>query len=750
MGNRKRWNGIILGIVLSAGIVFGAQVRGQGDSVSPAVADTPPRGVDFSSWVRPWMAARGCHAAQCHGATQPTGNLPLSLFAADAGGDYQALVRADKGRYIDPVAPDESLLLLKITGQLSHKGGAIIRKDSSEYAALRAWIAAGAPYRLPSSPELERLEIVGAETLRWDKGHSETLKATVVYSDGSKRDVTETVRWAVSDPAVAKIEADGRLTAVGHGQATITAGYLGRQALVTLVVPQPLAKPFPQIEPANRVDALVLAKLRQWGVPPSEVCSDAVFLRRVYLDVTGTLPTIEQARAFLADKSPDKRATLIDRLLDSEEFADYWALRWGDLLRIKSEYPSNLWPNAVQAYHHWIRDSIRRNKPYDRFARELLVSSGSNFRDPAVNFYRAFPKRTPENLADATALVFMGARLGCARCHAHPQEAWTPQTQRRLAAFFAGVAYKKTDEWKEEIVYARTDAVLRDPRTGQVVKPAVPGGEPITIEPGADPRVAFAEWLTAPDNPWFARAIVNRVWFWLMGRGLVDPVDDLRPSNPPIHPELLDYLAGQLVEHQYDLKHVYRLILNSRTYQTSSQATALNAHDRSGLSHYLPRRLTAEVLLDAIGQVTGTTASYSSRIPEPFTFLPKDTRAIHVDDASITTPFLELFGRPSRDSAYASERDDRASMRQALYVLNSGDVQSRIASGPVIRQWVRSKKSREQLTSEIYLATLSRYPKPAEKATLTAYLDKAAGGKTQAVQDVVWAVLNTKEFLYNH
>jgi hypothetical protein len=419
-------------------------------------------------------------------------------------------------------------------------------------------------------------------------------------------------------------------------------------------------------------------------------------------------------------------------------------------LRIKSEYPSDLWPNAVQAYHHWIRDSLQRNIPIDRFARELLTSSGSNFRIGPANYYRAFLKRDPQDLAEATSLLFLGQRLSCARCHAHPVESWDRIDNLGMAAFFAKVGYKKTLEWKEEVVYFNPKGELRDPATGDLVKPTFLGGRSAALAATQDPRIAFADWLTDPNNPLFARAMVNRVWFWLMGRGIVHEPDDLRPTNPPANPELLDYLAKELVDHRYDLRHIYRLILNSRTYQFSSAGSQWNGFDQAHFSHYLIRRLAAEVLLDAIGQVTQTSETFSSRIPEPYTVLPEGERAVELSDGSIGTPFLELFGRPSRDSGYESDRDNRTSVVQALHLINSRHIQGRISSSPRLRQWAQSKLTDAEIIDEITLSAISRYPTAQERQTVVDYMARDPKARVQAMEDVVWAIFNTEEFLFNH
>lgn len=510
-----------------------------------------------------------------------------------------------------------------------------------------------------------------------------------------------------------------------------------------LVLPAVLLLPLSHVgADSATIDELVEARQAATGFPPAEVCADAVFLRRAYLDVIGTLPTAEEARRFLADRDPGKRAALVDELLARPEFADFWSLKWGDLLRIKAEFPSNLWPNAVHAYHTWIRHAIRDNLPYDQFARALLTTSGSNFRDPPVNFYRPFQERTPRRILETTALVLMGVRL--------EHSGWTEEELLGLDAFFAKVAYKNTREWKEEIVYSDPDRQLLHPVTGRPVPPRALGGVSLDLAPHEDPRFAFADWLTAPDNPWFARNIVNRIWFWLLGRGIIHEADDVRPDNPPWCPQLLAHLERELVANQYDLRHIYRIILNSRTYQRCSQPSPANAGDEAGFSHYRLRRLEAEVLIDAIDQIFGTGEEYQSAIPEPFTFVPPSRRTINLADGSIKSTFLDLFGRPGRDTSFESERNLEVSAFQSLHLLNSSHIQRKVMRGPGLRQLTRAHPNPRRRVTELYLTALSRFPSPDEERIALEYVTGAEGGNLGGFQDLAWALVNTSEFLIKH
>ncbi|HUT90987.1 MAG TPA: DUF1553 domain-containing protein [Thermoguttaceae bacterium] len=487
------------------------------------------------------------------------------------------------------------------------------------------------------------------------------------------------------------------------------------------------------VTPQGKIDELVFAKLKELKIEPANLCSDAVFLRRAYLDAIGTLPTIDEAEKFLEDKNPDKRAALIDRLLERPEFADYWAMKWSDLLRVKAEFPINLWPNAAQAYHRWIRASLEENMPYDRFVRELLTACGSNFRTPQVNFYRALQSKEPEAIAQAVALVFMGVRA----------EKWPQERLEGMAVFFSQVGFKPTREWKEEIV-------VFDPHKGEPAadapppKPVFPDGTACELPPGQDPREVFADWLIDAKNPWFTRHIVNRVWYWLLGRGIVHEPDDIRPDNPTQNLELLNWLAEELVRADYDLKHVYRLILNSTTYQLSCIPKSKGPEAAENFACYSLRRLDAEVLVDALCQITGTTEFYSSMIPEPFTFVPERQRSIVLPDGSITSSVLEMLGRPPRDTGLESERNNRFTAAQALHLLNSTHVLQKIRTGPKIQELLKSTDSSE-MPETLYLTILSRLPTDAEKGEISWQCDSQSGA-----EDLVWALVNSEEFLFRH
>ncbi len=539
--------------------------------------------------------------------------------------------------------------------------------------------------------------------------------------------------------------------------------------------------PFESAEPAraeNQIDQLVFNKLATLGLKPV-LCTDAVFIRRAFLDVIGTVPTAQEAREFILDTDKNKRRKLIDKLLERDEFADYWSMRWGDILRIKAEFPVNLWPNAAQAYHRWLRAALAENKRYDVFARELLTSSGSNFRVGPVNFYRAIQNRTPDGIAGAVALILMGARM----------DAWPKDRAAGLTAFFSQVGYKPTNEWKEDIVFwdplkastlpvniAPGRAALLPPppskeantNTNVVVVATLPTNSPpleamfpdgakVQLSPDTDPREVFANWLINDQNPWFKRAIVNRVWYWLMGRGIIHEPDDIRPDNPPSNQALLVYLESELVSGRYDLKRLYRLILNSRTYQLSSIPHGKHPQAEANFAWYPLRRLDAEVLIDSINKITGATDLYTSPIPEPFTYIPEGKPAVAIADGSITSPFLALFGRSARATGMENERNNKPVPAQWLHLLNSSHIQRKLEQGPTLRKIFESGRKPEETAEELYLAILARFPTGDEMRNLemmTSAGPAAAKGNYMKRRenwiDAAWALINSTEFLYRH
>jgi hypothetical protein len=490
--------------------------------------------------------------------------------------------------------------------------------------------------------------------------------------------------------------------------------------------------------PAGKIDELARTGWQRQNIAPAGICSDPVFVRRVYLDVTGTLPTAAEAQTFILDRSPDKRRVLIDKLLNRDEFADYFAMKWSDALRIKAEFPVNLWPNAAQAYHRWIRDAIRDNRPWDEVAREMLTASGSNFEKPPVNFYRALQNKTPAGIAQAVALTFLGERAG------H----WPSNDLNRLSVFFANVGYKSTAEWKEEIVFFDPASTNAGALNGRPLRAVFPDGSKVTLAPDKDPRAVFADWLVK--NPQFARNLANRAWFWLLGRGIVQEPDDFRADNPPCNPELLSHLEKEFTATRYDFKKLCRLILNSKTYQLASIPAGDDVRATACFAAYPLQRLDAEVLIDAVNQITGGTEKYSSAIPEPYTFIPDNIRSISLPDGSITSPFLEQFGRSPRDTGLASERNNQITAAQKLWLLNSSQMLKKIEKSRMIEFQTSGNRAPADIITGMYLGILSRYPTAAETKTATDYYFQSGIGKRQAVVDLAWALMNSSEFLYRH
>ena len=697
--------------------------------------------IDFRRDVLPVLSKAGCNITGCHGSPRGKNGFRLSLFGAEPKADAVALSRDRMSRLINPVEPSRSLYLLKATATIAHGGGKRIDKDSDGYRLLVEWIRNGAPTERQIDVELEKITVYPSEFV-CSSGQRQQILVTAHYSDGSVRDVTHLATYRSTETGIATVDANGVVETVGTGEAVIVIGYAGQFATSRFVIPQQLPVPFPDIQPNNKIDELVFAKLRKLNIPPSDLASDEMFLRRVYLDTIGTLPTPDEVRQFLSDPSPDKRAKVIESLLSREEFVDFWTLKWCDLLRVKPEFPIQLWPKGVASFYRWIRTSIAQNKPYDQFVRELLTASGSAYRNGAANYYRATSMRDPQGWAEMTATTFLGVRIDCAHCHSHPFEAWTWDDNLGLAAFFQ-VRMKRTREWGEDVVYWDPGVRVRHPKTGAVVRPKFLGGAEPEIPEGVDPRQVLADWLTSPENPWFARAIVNRIWYWLMGRGIVHEPDDFRVTNPPENPELLDYLAEELIQHNWDLKHIYRLILNSKVYQLSSVPNKWNAHDTVHFSHFPIKRLTAEQMLDAISQVC--------EAPERFPGMPPGMRAIQLPHNQVRSEFLDLFGRPARDVTCECERNQDTSMSQALYLVNTNHMEGKLRSGARIQRLIKAGASNEQIIEELYLAALARRPTEQEFQAALAYVEQAGPKqRVQALQDVLWAILNTKEFLFNH
>jgi hypothetical protein len=712
-------------------------------SVVHLVEDRP---VDFANEVVPVFTKFGCNAGGCHGKADGQNGFKLSLLGFEPGDDYSYVVREARGRRVFPPAPDHSLILRKAAGLAPHGGGKKLPADSPYYRVLRRWIEQGCPPSRPDAPTVRAIVVLPGERLL-DRNSTQQLAVVARYSDGSSADVTRLTQFESNAADLAEVSPTGLVSTKSlPGSAAVMARYQSHVGVFRATVP--LGAPVAALPPPkNFVDEHVFRRLAKLGVPPSELCDDATFIRRVTLDLCGRLPTKDEAEAFVADKTDDKRDKLVDKLLASGDYADAFANKWGAVLRNRRRGPSDS-PEPTAAFHKWLRDGLADNKPYDRMVREILTTTGEEIKAPPVVWYREL--KEPGNLLEDTAQLFLGQRLGCAKCHHHPFERWSQQDYYGFAAFFSRVEVKDPKPAKKggktptpsepaTVSLKAGPAEAVNVRTGAKVRPTGLGGPPLDVG-DADPRAKLADWMTDPANPFFARALVNRYWKHFFGRGLVDPEDDMRATNPPTNPELLDALAKDFVASGYDLKKLCRTLTTSRAYQLSAVPNAFNADDRQNFSRFLPRRLNAEVLLDAIDDVTLAKTVFKGA--------PGGTRAIQLPDNLFDSYFLSVFGRPDAASACECERSSDASLAQALHLFNSAEVLGKVA-GARAAQLAADKRPPEERLRDLYLVALAREPSKEELAVLTAYLQKKKGGK-DAYEDVIWALLNTKEFLFNH
>ncbi|MGL6097203.1 MAG: DUF1553 domain-containing protein [Fimbriiglobus sp.] len=714
-----------------------------------------PATVSFRHDVQPTLTRAGCNMGACHGALAGKGGFRLSLRAYDPDADFFTITRQASARRTDSAKPEESLLLAKAVRALPHGGGTRFDDDSEHYRVLRDWIAAGAPGPSRSDAVVSGIEVFPKAALL-ASGDKLRVIVRATYSDGTTRDVTHLAKFVSSELGVAAVDEDGLVSVAGHGEAGVAAIFDTKVAVATITSPFPnRVDPAAFVAPpaAGTVDRLVLAKLKLLNLPPSPPCSDAEFVRRATLDVCGVLPTPDAVRTFVADTSPDKRAKLIDALLARPEYVDYWAHKWSDLLLVSTR---KLQPPAMWAMYKTVRRAVADNRGWDRFARDVLTASGSTLGSGGGNYFVMHKDVT--DLAESTASTFLGMAVGCAKCHNHPLEKWTQDQYWGFANLFSRVGLKDGPRPGEVIVLSLPAGDALHPRTGKPTPPAPFDGSPLT-DPAADRRAYFADWLTKPDNPFFAKAAVNRVWRALMGRGLVEAEDDLRDTNPPTNPDLLDALTADFVAHGFDVKHLIRVILTSEAYQRSSVPLPANAADDRFYSRYLVRRLPAEVILDAYSDVTG--------VPTPFTHVslgpsggermstdfPMGTRAVQLPDALLISRFLDSFGRAEREQVCACERTTDASVAQALH-LNNGQTLNDKLRDPKSRVsgWLAAGTPDDEIVDRVFSLALSRPPTPTEKAKFLAALADAGAdpkARREAVEDVAWAVLSGKEFLFN-
>lgn len=712
--------------VVFAGVEAAVPVRVSGFDQYPPV--------HFANDVVPLFSKLGCNSGGCHGKASGQNGFKLSVFGFDPRADYDAIVKQARGRRLFPASPRHSLLLAKATASVPHGGGRRLAEDSLDYQLLHAWIAQSTPLGSDEAAQLVALRVSPTERVLTPRSEQQIL-ATAVYSDGSLRDVTRAAAYTSNAPQVAET-APGGLVRTGQvpGEAAVTINYMGQVAAIAVQVPRSgTARGYTEPAVNNPIDELVWAKLGKMAMAPSEPAEDATFLRRLYLDAIGTLPTPDEVRAFLADGNPDKRNRWIDAVLERQEFADYWALKWADILLVDRD---KLGERGAFELHRWLRDQFAHNRPYDQWVRELITATGHSGHEGPVNFYRAV--RNPDELARTVSQAFLGVRLECAQCHHHPFEKWSQDDFYGMAGFFNGLTHKPIGGGRELVYHAG----YRETRVPLFDRPAATrplDGEVPPDLASTDPRVPLARWMTAPQNPWFARLIANRLWKQFLGRGLVDPEDDLRSTNPATNEPLLAYLAEQVVASGYDLKAVMRLIAGSRVYQLSSVPNETNWDDEQNFSHYYAKRLPAEVLLDAISQVTLS--------PETFPGRPPGTRAIELWDNRLPSYFLEIFGRPERNSPCECGRSSEPTIAQALHLMNAPEVQHKIGSpGGRVAQLVESGAEPGAIVQELCLAALGRPPR--EKELQVAHELFAAAGTRQAAEDFLWTLLNSYEFLF--
>jgi hypothetical protein len=708
-----------------------------------AGGDTSPgtnRLVDFANDVVPLLTRHGCNSGGCHGKASGQNGFKLSLFGFDPAFDYNAILKESRGRRVFPAAPDHSLILTKPTGRAPHGGGKRFTPESEAYQTLRLWIAQGMPVHGDRVRVLKKIDVNPRQHLLARQSQQQ-LVVRAYYSDGSVRDVTRQAQYQTNDPSVAVVEDEGLVRTLDlAGEAVIMTRYMGCVAAFRATVPlgQEVGK-YPHFPAANFIDDLALAQWKRLAIVPSELCTDGEFIRRVVLDLCGKLPTPAEVRAFLADARPDKRAHLIDRCLEDKDYAAYFALRWGSILRNSQLAGSE---QAAYAFHDWLRDMIGRNRPYDEFVRGIVAASGEWPEAPAVNWYwQMRDDQLHQPVAD-TAQVFLGLRLQCAKCHHHPYERWSQDDYYGLAGFFARLGRKSFGE-PPPYYSARTRTTGEtNPRTGQPIEPKLLDGPILNIPPEEDPRLKLVDWMARPDNPFFAKALCNRMWGHLLGRGMVDPVDDLRETNPPSNPDLLDALARDFVAHHFDVKHLLRIICNSRTYQLSSIPNAFNRQDRQNHTRYYGKRLIAEVFLDAVDQVCGTRTHFHK--------MSRQARAVDLPHEGFGSYFLDVFDRPPRSSACECARSAGASLPQVLHLVNSSDIEDKIASeSGRVAHFVRSKTLPEKAVEELYLAAFARYPDSGELTKALLYLARQKDQR-RGLEDLVWALLNTREFMFNH
>ncbi len=707
--------------------------------------------INFANQIVPVLTKLGCNGGGCHGKGSGQNGFKLSLLGFEPDVDYTALVKEARGRRLFPAAPDHSLMLLKASGQIAHGGGKRMEVDSDEYKLIRRWIAAGTPYGKPTDPYVDKIMIYPDHRIM-TRQNKQQMAVYAHYTDGAIEDITRRAQYESNDTEIAVVEPSGLVRTLGFsGEAAIMARYQGQVNVFRATVPLGQKTPPYQFPSQTLVDNFTHQKWQQLGLVPSELCSDAQFIRRVSQDITGTLPTPKEVTAFVDSKDPAKRDKLVDSLLEKPEYAYFFANKWADILHVKRKGQPAL-AQGTFAFHNWIRQAMADDKPFDQFAREILTATGDENKHPPTVWYKELVN--PEQFVDDTSQVFLGLRLACAQCHHHPYEKWSQDDYWGIAAFFGHLGRKISPvpggfQNQPDLVltiYNRPTGNVGNKRTGQpaVMKPL--DSEPTKLKPGDDPRLKLVDWMVEPKNPFFARAVANRYWAHFFGRGIVDPLDDMRVTNPASNPELLDALAKDLTDHKYSLKHLIGTICKSRTYQLSAVPNEFNKHDKQTYARFYPRRMSAEVLFDAVCQVTGSASGFGQ--------LPQDRhaprRAIMLPDESFSSYFLDVFGRPQRLSACECERVGEANLAQALHLLNSDEVQNKLSqAGGRAEQMVKDPRPDNEKIEELFMWTFAHKPSADQLNLALAHISQHPNDKKSAYENILWALLNTKEFVFN-
>lgn len=694
------------------------------------------RPIHFEKDVIPILTKAGCNSGSCHGAARGKDGFQLSLFGYDPIGDYRRITREIGFRRINLAVPEQSLLLLKATGAVQHSGGKKIEPNSKHYETLLTWLKRGAAPDAARAPVVTSVEVYPKQAVLEGSDKNQRLVTVAKYADGTERDVWDLATFTTNNELTGAVSEEGKVTSGVRGEAYVFARFdthtVGSQILV---LPEGMSYSAPE-KVGNYIDALVKEKLQKLRLPESELCSDEDFVRRTAIDIVGLLPTEEETIQFVTSQDPDKRSKWIDSLLDRKEFSEIWAMKWSNLLMIKSNNQVSY--KAAYLYYNWLTNKIAANTPIDQIVRELVSATGGTFQNPATNFYQVELDRL--KLSENVAQIFMGIRTQCAQCHNHPFDRWTMDDYYGFAAFFAQIGRKQGEDYRQLVVFNAGGGEINHPVGGAVVKPKFLGGDVPDVA-GKDRRQVLADWITSQDNPYFAQSIANRIWAHFTGVGIVNPVDDFRASNPPSNPELLEELAKRLVEYKYDTKQLVRDICNSHTYQRSCTPVPGNETDTRNYSHAIVRRIPAENLLDCISQVTNT--------KEKFRGLPLGARAVQIADGSTSNYFLTSFGRSQRNTVCEDEATTDPSLSQALHLINGNATGGKINSGGLLKTWKDEGLNQQQIIEKIYMRCLSRAPTESEMANLLKLIAESPN-EDQGLQDVFWAVLNSREFIFNH